>query len=88
MNLSEQTTDGVVIIVLNGRIDTDGAVALDEALHARLDADQYRIVLDMAGTTVLDDGVVERAFVSALDSVEIAMSNMKGFQAVALQLLD
>ncbi|CAN5404448.1 phosphonatase-like hydrolase [soil metagenome] len=30
------------------------------------------IVLDMAGTTVLDDGVVERAFVSALDSVEIA----------------
>lgn len=32
------------------------------------------IVLDMAGTTVLDDGVVERAFVSALDSAEIAMS--------------
>jgi len=43
------------------------------------------VVLDMAGTTVLDDGLVERAFVSALDSVEIAMA--PDDRAVALQFV-
>jgi len=58
MNLSEQTSNGVVVIVLDGRIDTEGAVALEEALRARLEADQYRIVLDMTGVQYVNSAAL------------------------------
>ncbi|MCZ7540829.1 MAG: STAS domain-containing protein [Anaerolineae bacterium] len=58
MNLSEQTSNGVVVIVLDGRIDTEGAVALEEALRARLEADQYRIVLDMGGVQYVNSAAL------------------------------
>lgn len=58
MNISEETADGAVIIVLHGRIDTDGATALDDALHAKLEADQYRLVLDMAGVQYVNSAAL------------------------------
>ncbi len=48
MNIAEQNQNGVIVLVLEGRIDTDGAVQLDQLLHRHLAAGHYKFALDMA----------------------------------------
>ncbi|MBP8972867.1 MAG: STAS domain-containing protein [Anaerolineae bacterium] len=81
MNLSEQTTNGVVVIVLNGRIDTDGVVALDKALRARLEADQYQIVLDMAGVQYVNSAALR----TLAEAILICREHGGDLKLVALQ---
>ncbi len=52
LNISEHRHDGVIVFVLDGRIDSEGATALEEALHNRFEAGEYRLILDLAGVAL------------------------------------
>lgn len=48
MKIIEREENGVVIYTLEGRIDSEGAVQLDNALNTCLDEGCYKIVLEMS----------------------------------------
>jgi anti-anti-sigma factor len=48
MEIFERDENGVTVFVLDGRIDTQGAVDMDLALQAAVSEDKHRMVLDMA----------------------------------------
>lgn len=48
MNITERDENGVSVLVLEGRVDTQGAHELDEALQAAVSTGQHKMVLDMA----------------------------------------
>jgi anti-sigma B factor antagonist len=48
MNITEKEQGGVAIFVLEGRVDSEGAVDLDLALQTAVTEDKYKIVLDMS----------------------------------------
>jgi len=48
MNITERVENGIAVFVLEGRIDTEGAVDMDLALQATVSAGQHKMVLDMA----------------------------------------
>ncbi|MBN2303254.1 MAG: STAS domain-containing protein [Anaerolineae bacterium] len=48
MQITEREQNGVTVFVLNGRIDSAGAVEMDNALQAAVAAGKTRIVLEMS----------------------------------------
>lgn len=48
MNITERVENDVTVIVLGGRIDTQGAIEMDEALQATVAQGKHKMVLDMA----------------------------------------
>ena len=48
MNITERVENGITVFVLEGRIDTEGAVDLDLALQAAVSEGQHKMALDMA----------------------------------------
>ena len=48
MNIIEREEMGVSVFVLDGRIDTQGAIDLDLALQAAVSEGKHKMVLDMA----------------------------------------
>jgi anti-sigma B factor antagonist len=48
MNITERDENGVTVFVLEGRIDTQGAVDMDLALQAAVSEGKHKMVLDMA----------------------------------------
>jgi len=48
MNITEREQNGVTIFVLEGRVDSEGAVDLDLALQAATAEGKHRMVLDMS----------------------------------------
>ena len=48
MNITERAENGVTVFVLEGRIDTQGAVEMEQALQAAVSQGKHRMVLDMA----------------------------------------
>jgi anti-anti-sigma factor len=48
MEIFERDENGVTVFVLEGRIDTAGAVDMDLALQAAVSEGKHRMVLDMA----------------------------------------
>ena len=48
MDITERIEDGITVFVLEGRIDTQGAVDLDLALQAAVSEGKHKMVLDMA----------------------------------------
>jgi anti-sigma B factor antagonist len=49
MDIVERKENGVTVFVLEGRIDTQGAVDMDLALQAAVLDGQHKMALDMAG---------------------------------------
>ena len=49
MDIIEREENGVTVFVLQGRIDTQGAVDMDLALQGAVSEGQHKMVLDMAG---------------------------------------
>ncbi len=49
MQISEREEKGISIFTLEGRIDSHGAISLDEALQVAVSAGKHKMVLDMAG---------------------------------------
>jgi anti-sigma B factor antagonist len=54
MDITSRTENGVMIFVLEGRIDSAGANQLDDELQRALADGQYKMVLDMAGVTYIN----------------------------------
>ncbi len=48
MDISEREQDGVTIFVLDGRVDSEGAVDLDMALRAAVEEGKHKMILDMS----------------------------------------
>lgn len=64
VELSVHEEGGVAIVVVTGEVDATTAPALAAALDAQVAAGATRVVLDLAGTTLLDStglGVLVRA---------------------------
>ncbi len=48
MNITERDVQGISVYVLEGRIDTQGAVDLDLALQSAVSDGEHKMILDMA----------------------------------------
>lgn len=48
MNITEREQDGVTIFVLEGRVDSEGAVDLDLALQTATSEGKFKLILDMS----------------------------------------
>ena len=48
MNITERVEHGIIVFMLEGRIDTEGAVDMDLALQAAVSGGQHNMVLDMS----------------------------------------
>jgi anti-anti-sigma factor len=48
MEIFERDENGITVFVLEGRIDTEGAVDMDLALQAAVSESKHKMVLDMA----------------------------------------
>jgi len=48
MKITERDENGITVFVLEGRIDSEGAVMLDQTLLAGVQAGKHKMVLDMA----------------------------------------
>ena len=48
MNITERAENGVTVFALEGRIDTQGAVEMEQALQAAVSQGKHQMVLDMA----------------------------------------
>jgi len=48
MKITERDENGIAVFVLEGRIDSDGAVTLDDTLMAGVQAGKHKMILDMA----------------------------------------
>ncbi len=48
MNIRQREENGIVVYTLDGRVDSEGAVQLDAALNASIDAGKHKIALDMS----------------------------------------
>ncbi len=67
MNITERDVQGVSVIVLDGRIDSQGAIEVDQALQDAIAAGKHKMVLDMtdvayissAGLRILADVVTK-----------------------------
>jgi anti-anti-sigma factor len=47
MNITQRDENGVTVFVLKGRVDTQGAEEMDQALQAAVAGGQHKMVLDM-----------------------------------------
>jgi membrane-bound ClpP family serine protease len=59
MNITEREHDSVTVFVLDGRVDSDGAVELDQALQTATSEGKYHMILDISayGTSTAPDYV-------------------------------
>jgi anti-sigma B factor antagonist len=48
MKISEHEQNGITIYTLEGRIDSEGSIQLQDTLYAGLEAGKYKIVLEMS----------------------------------------
>lgn len=48
MNITERQQDDITIFVLDGRVDSEGAVDLDLALQTATTEGKYRLILEMS----------------------------------------
>jgi anti-anti-sigma factor len=48
MKISQRYENGITILVLEGRIDSEGAIQLDDILREAVESGESKIVLDMA----------------------------------------
>ena len=48
MNITERDVQGISVYMLEGRIDTQGAVDLDLALQSAVSEGEHKMILDMA----------------------------------------
>jgi anti-sigma B factor antagonist len=54
MNITQSEKNGVTIFVLDGRVDSDGAVELDQALQTSTSEGKYHMILDMSAVRYIN----------------------------------
>ena len=65
MNLETQEQDGIIIFSINGRIDTQGAMALESVLYEALQAGKHKMVLDVTNVRYINSSAL-RTFADVL----------------------
>ena len=58
MNIMEREEKGVTVFVVDGRVDTQGAVAMDKALQASVAQGKYKLVMDMTDVTYISSAAL------------------------------
>jgi anti-sigma B factor antagonist len=58
MNITERVENDITVFVLEGRIDTEGAVDLDLALQAAVSEGKHKMALDMAGVRYISSAAL------------------------------
>jgi anti-anti-sigma factor len=58
MNIVERDEKGMTIFVLDGRVDTQGSVIMDQALQAAAGKGNYKIILDMTDVTYISSAAL------------------------------
>lgn len=53
ITIDEREQQGIVVFALEGRVDTQGAVAMDTTLHAAVGEGKTRMILDMSRVTYI-----------------------------------
>ena len=54
MNITRHDTQGIATFILEGRVDSTGAVEMDQALQAAAAEGTHKMVLDMAEVTYMN----------------------------------
>jgi anti-sigma B factor antagonist len=54
MEITQREDNGVIIFSLEGRVDSTGAVELDNALQAAAGEGKYKMILDMSGVQYIN----------------------------------
>lgn len=58
MNIVERDEQGVTVFTLDGRVDTQGSVTMDQALQAAVGKGQYKMILDMTEVTYISSAAL------------------------------
>ena len=58
MQITERHENGIIVFALEGRIDTQGAIDLAEALEAAVDSGHYRLVCDMTNVAYINSAAL------------------------------
>ena len=54
MNISERAENGITILVVEGRVDSEGANQLDEAIRVATSGKKYKLIMDMANVRYIN----------------------------------
>ena len=76
MNISAQQRDTITILLLEGRIDGDGALELDEALKQVLANGHVRLILDMSRVSYINSAGL-RTLADALAQAQQQQGDVK-----------
>lgn len=58
MQITERVQNGITVLVLDGRIDSDGATALDSALRTAVAEGKVRLVLELSQVPYVNSAVL------------------------------
>jgi anti-sigma B factor antagonist len=58
MKISQRSENGITVFVLEGRIDSEGAIQLDDALRGAYEAKDFKMVLDMANVQYMNSAAL------------------------------
>lgn len=81
MNISERQENDITIYIVDGRIDSEGAIKLDEVLHAGLNNSKYKLVLEMSQVQYINSAALR----TLADVITISKEHGGDLKLVALQ---
>lgn len=58
MNITEREHNGITILTLEGRVDSEGAVDLDLALQTAVSEGKYKLILEMADVRYINSAAL------------------------------
>lgn len=88
MQITERSNGNATIFTLNGRVDSQGAVDLDLALHTALDEGKTKLVLDMGDVPYINSsGLRTLAEVLTVSKEQGGQLVLAGLNARVLRVL-
>ncbi len=76
MNIVERAEKGVTVFVLDGRVDTQGSVGMDQAMQNTISQGSYKIILDMTDVTYIGSAAL-RSLADVLTKSKKAGGDLK-----------
>jgi anti-anti-sigma factor len=76
MNILVREDHGVTIFTVDGRVDTQGAVTMDQSLQAAVVQGQYKMVMDMTDVTYISSAAL-RSLADVLTKSKKAGGDLK-----------
>lgn len=81
MKITERDHNGITVFVLEGRVDSEGAVQLDNVLQTSLDNGKFKLVLDMAQVQYINSAALR----TLADVITRSQEHRGDVKLVALQ---